>query len=138
MRMRYLILLVLIGLLACQPKGNSNETIHDDSLEFSDQLNPIMDVMVNDPYEMMHHAFIGTPEIEDFKPMLDDVMERYKMPITDENALKVGNMLVALRKDSKVGVTEMDILKHIYQKGSANISLAEQAGISAAELETTK
>ncbi len=91
-----------------------------------------------DPYEMMQVAFEGSPEISKIKPMLEAVLEKYDLPKTDEYRLKVGSMLVSLRKASAVGVTEMEILKHIYQKGSNKISLPDQAGLSATLLETSK
>lgn len=91
-----------------------------------------------DPYEVIHIAFEGFPDKEEVQPMLEAVMRRYDMPVTNDNILKVGNMLVVLRKESKVGVTEMEILKHIYQKGSSSITLPEQAGISSVLLEQSK
>lgn len=91
-----------------------------------------------DPYEMMQVAFEGSPEISKIKPMLEAILEKYDLPKTDEYRLKVGSMLVSLRKASAVGVTEMEILKHIYQNGSNKISLPDQAGLSATLLETSK
>lgn len=91
-----------------------------------------------DPYEMMQVAFEGSPEFSKIKPMLEAVLEKYDLPKTDEYRLKVGSMLVSLRKASAVGVTEMEILKHIYQNGSNKISLPDQAGLSATLLETSK
>ncbi len=91
-----------------------------------------------DPYEVIHIAFEGFPDKEVVQPMMEAVMKRYNMTITNDNILKVGNMLVVLKQESKVGVTEMDILKHIYQKGSASVTLPEQAGISSTILEATK
>lgn len=90
------------------------------------------------PYEMMQVAFEGSPEISKIKPMLEAVLEKYDLPKTDEYRLKVSSMLVSLRKASAVGVTEMEILKHIYQNGSNKISLPDQAGLSATLLETSK
>lgn len=95
-------------------------------------------VAEKDPYEIMEVAFEGSPEISKIKPMLEAVIENYDLPKTDEYRLKVGSMLVSLRKASAVGVTEMEILKHIYQHGSNQISLPDQAGISATLLETSK
>ena len=89
-------------------------------------------------YEMMETAFEGFPSESEIKPMMEDVMKTYNMQVTEENLLKVANMLVVLRKESKVGVTEMEILKHMYQNGSSSISLAEQAAISSVLLETSK
>jgi len=40
--------------------------------------------------------------------MLEAVIENYDLPKTDEYRLKVGSMLVSLRKASAVGLTEME------------------------------
>lgn len=92
----------------------------------------------NDAYEKIHIAFEGMPEIDKVKPLLETTMSRYNIIINNENVLKCANVLVALKNDSKVGVTEMDILKHMYQKGSSNVDYATQAAISATHLEQTK
>lgn len=47
-------------------------------------------------------------------------------------------MLVALRKESAVGVTEMEILKHMYQNGDASKDIKMQAAESMLILEQTK
>jgi hypothetical protein len=92
----------------------------------------------SDPYNIIEGAFEGRPSKGDVQPMLESVMKTYKMEITDNNIMAVGSMLVDLRKASKIGVTEMAILKHIYQKGSSALSLPQQAAISATILEKTK
>lgn len=95
----------------------------------------------NELYEKIHIAFEGEPEIEKIKPLLEAVMVNYKLPITYENIEEVGDCLVYLRQHSKVGVTEMDILKHIYQKGTNNLNLKNdedfkrQAAFSFSQLE---
>jgi len=91
-----------------------------------------------DPYEVMHVAFEGSPSISKIKPMIEAIMERYNMPKTNDNILKVGNMLVSMRQSSTVGLTEMELLKHIYVHGSDQVTLAQQAGISATLIETSK
>jgi len=78
---------------------------------------------------MMEVAFEGYPSTNDIKPMMESIMKKYDLEITEENLQKVASMLVSLRKASKVGVTEIELLKHIYQKGSDKISLPDQAGI---------
>lgn len=89
-------------------------------------------------YEMMEVAFDGYPSTNDIKPMMESVMKTYNMQVTEENLQKVASMLVSLRKESKVGVTEMEILKHIYQNGSTTNSLPDQAAVSFLHLESTK
>lgn len=91
-----------------------------DSLSFFD----------DDPYEVMHVVFLGNPEIREIKPLLEGVLENYGLPATNELRLKVGSMLLSLRKHNKDKVTEMELLKHIYAFGSNKISLPDQAGLS--------
>ncbi len=113
----------------------SNNTSSDNSTSSSSSSTSVAE---KDPYELMHLAFEGSPEVSEIKPMLEAVMDKYNFPKTNDNRLKVGNMLVALRQASTVGVTEMEILKHIYQEGSNQISLPDQAGLSVTLLETSK
>ena len=116
-----------------QPESSSSTSTA--STQSSSSSSSIAD---KDPYEVIHIAFEGFPDKEDVQPMLEAVMKRYNMTVTNDNIIKVGNMLVTLRQDSKVGVTEMEILKHIYQKGSSSLTLPEQAGISSVLLEQSK
>lgn len=92
----------------------------------------------DDAYQKIHIAFEGMPEIEKVKPLLDAVMERYNIVINNDNVLKCANVLVVMKNNSKVGVTEMDILKHMYQTGNSSVDYATQAAISATYLEQTK
>lgn len=89
-------------------------------------------------YEMMENAFEGYPRESEIKPMMEDVMKTHNMRVTEENLQKFGSVLIGLRKESKVGVTEMEILKRMYQKGSNNNTMPDQAAISFYYLETTK
>lgn len=91
-----------------------------------------------DPYQILHISFKGMPEKEAIQPILEAVLIRYRMPVSNDNILKTGNMLIVLSKESKVGVTEMELLKHIYQHGSGNITLGEQGGLSSVILEQMK
>ncbi len=93
---------------------------------------------VQGPYEMMHVAFSGSPAIHEIKPMLEAVIEYYGLAKTDETRLKVGSMLVSLRKGSVKGVSEMAILRHIHDYGSNKISLPDQAGLSVTILELNR
>lgn len=83
-----------------------------------------------DPYDMMHEVFIGNPETEELKPLLEEVLRKYDLAQTDEQRLKVGSMLVSLRKHNEGKVTEMEILNHIFINGSDQISLPDQAALS--------
>ena len=89
-------------------------------------------------YSMMEVAFEGNPSTSEIKPMMEEVMKSYNLDVNEENLQKVASMLVSLRKESKVAVTEMEILKNIYQKGDRNVPLTTQAAISLMNLEQTK
>lgn len=86
----------------------------------------------------MHVVFKGEPDEESIKKLIEAVMIKYHMPINEDNALHVGNMLMTLSNESAVGVTEMDILKDMYQNGSSAVSLSAQGGLSAGLLELRK
>lgn len=94
------------------------------------------DFVEADPYEMMHSVFVGNPEISEIRPLVEGVLKKYSLPATDEYRLKVGSMLVTLRKHNEGKITEMELLKHIFQHGSNRISLPDQAGLSATILLT--
>lgn len=87
---------------------------------------------------MMEVAFEGYPDREEIKPMLEEVMKRYGLDITEDNLSRAGSVLVTLRKESKVGVTELEILKHMYQRGAVNSTFPNQAAVSSLILERTK
>jgi len=89
-------------------------------------------------YKMMEVAFEGYPSTSEIKPMMEKVMKDYNFEVNEKNLERVADMLVTLRKESLVGVTEMEILKDIYQKGNRNISLPNQAALSFMNLEDTK
>jgi hypothetical protein len=127
------VLIMLALLTSCSSNSSSSSSTSSSSSDDSTSI-----VAEKDPYEIMHIAFEGSPEVDKIKPLIEAVMNNYQLPLTNENKLKVGSMLVSLRKASAVGVTEMEILKHIYQHGSNKISLPDQAGISATLLETSK
>jgi hypothetical protein len=120
-----ILIFISVVIISCGGKEESKESLTEQE-------------KIEQSYGMMHTAFEGNPEIEEFKPMLDDVMTTYGYEINEKNLNAVGSALLELKKASKVGVTEMEILKHIYQKGTDKISFADQAGLSAATLELTK
>ena len=91
-----------------------------------------------DAYSMMETAFEGYPAKSEIQPIMQSVLNKYNLEESEENLQKVGSVLVSLRKQSVLGVTELEILKHIYQHGSSSISFPGQAAISATILEKTK
>ncbi len=146
------ILALLVFLISCSSNTSSDNSASDTkpissptspstNSSASNNLppeNPRSSLADKDPYEVMHVAFEGSPAISKIKPMVEAIMERYNMPKTNDNILKVGNMLVSMRQSSTVGLTEMELLKHIYVHGSDQVTLAQQAGISATLIETSK
>lgn len=91
-----------------------------------------------DAYTMMETVFEGYPSKSEIQPLMQKVLQMYGYEETEENLQKVGSVLVELRKNSVLGVTEMDILKDVYQNGNTSITFAEQAAISAVILERKK
>ena len=153
--------IVLIGILACNNLNNNAEknvlqpatsittettdnisdtlTIEEkDSiakvrLEYS--LHHSMSGDASEAYDMLHVVFEGMPDVEKIKPLIEAVMKKYDVVINNDNVQRVGSMLLSLKKSSAIGVTEMDILQHIYQNGTSAVKLPEQAAISATLLE---
>lgn len=91
-----------------------------------------------DAYTMMETAFEGYPRKSEIQPIMQKVMQMYGYPETEENLQKFGSVLISLRKNSVLGITEMDILKHVYQFGSTDITFDQQAAISSVYLEKYK
>jgi len=72
-------------------------------------------------YKKMEIAFIGNPKESEIRPILDEVILHHGADLTERNREKSASVLVELRKSSKVGITEMDILKHMHNGGSEMI-----------------
>ena len=87
---------------------------------------------------MLQSVFIGSFDKQEIEENMSAVMTFYKLPVTGENYLRVGNTLASLRKDSNKGVTEMDIIVHMIKADSGweGVSFDEQARKSARVLET--
>lgn len=146
---RSYIVTVCVVILSCNNKEKSNDDItwtyksHYDSLSE----NSIKDTAKTtglkssvlesevDPYIMMNSVFYGSPKIENIKALMEPVIERYKLPKNDDTRLRVSSVLLELRKSSETGVTEMQILTHIYLYGSDMITFPEQAALSSTLLE---
>jgi hypothetical protein len=88
------------------------------------------------PYYKIETVFVGNPSAEKVQLLIDAMLTRYDMPITEDNVLKVADVLLNCRKQSKIGVTEMNILTHAY-KGiqKDGVSIEMQLAISALILE---
>ena len=99
---------------------------------------PISYASTDHAYTIIETAFEGYPDKKDVKPMLEDVMKRYGMEITDDGVLKAANVLVAMKNASLVGVTEIEILKRVYQRGAMSGDYVTNIAIAATFLESTK
>ncbi|MBL4656073.1 MAG: hypothetical protein JKY33_09655 [Bacteroidia bacterium] len=79
--------------------------------------------------EMLESVFIGSVSKQDIKDLMGAALTMYKLPLTGENYLKVGNSLTALRKASNKGVSEIDIVTHMIlaDTGWEGVSFEEQA-----------
>jgi len=89
-------------------------------------------------YETMELLFEGYPATSEIQPMLETVMTRFDVEITEENLKIYGGELYSRRKKSLVGVTEMEILKDVYQKGYTENTLEGEILLSYLYLESTK
>lgn len=85
-------------------------------------------------YEKMTVVFDGQPAISEIKAILEPVMIKHKLPVTEENLSKAASMLVSARERSNI--KEMDLLRHMYKNGSDKLSFTEQAGISLVMLQS--
>ncbi len=89
-------------------------------------------------YEKMEVAFIGKPNKNEIQPILEKVMKFHGINVTEENLERTGSVLVTLRKESKSGITEMDILNHMNRNGVSQFSFPDQAAVSFTLLESTE
>lgn len=93
---------------------------------------------MTDAIHKMSVAFEGSPSEDKVKLLIEGVMEKWNLEKTNDQALGIGNALVAMRKSSKVGVTEMEVLKYTYQLGDTKLKLPEAIGLAASMLELSK
>ena len=120
-----LLLFIAIGFTNCNSNSKNNRS---GNTEYS--------VSKKSAYEKIELAFIGHPNEEEIKPILDKVIEFHGGIINEDTRERSGNVLVSLRKSSKNGVTEMDILKHMAENGASELTFPNQAAISFTLLET--
>jgi len=93
---------------------------------------------LEDGYEILHLIFQDQPDIESIKKLADPVLTQHGLDISYKNLETLGSALLGLRQRSAVGVTEMEILKHMYQNGSHDNDFLKQVAISAFYLEQNK
>lgn len=92
----------------------------------------------DDPYEKICYVFVGKPNKSKVQPLLEAVMKKHNLAVNNENIMKAASCLLTLRKKSTIGITEMEILKHMYQKGTSKLTFPDQAAISSVLLEKSK
>lgn len=86
-------------------------------------------------YELLSGAFENRPSTDQIRKLIDRVMENHRLEINYVNINKCGSTLIRVKELSAIGVTEMDILKHMYQYGDHTKDFPTQAAISASYLE---
>jgi len=62
---------------------------------------------------VLHEVFKGKPERAATKKLMTAVMTRYNIEENHENLDRCGSALLSMKKSSAIGVTEMQILKHM-------------------------
>lgn len=92
----------------------------------------------DEAFAMLPVVFEGNPSLESVKKLLSAVMDKYHLEVNYENINRCGSAVLSLREASAVGVTEMELLKHMYQEGDDRLSFPDQAGVSATILEAYK
>lgn len=85
----------------------------------------------------MAKEFQGGFEIEYIQKEVDETFKAYEFPINELNYQRCADTLLKLRKASKNGVSEMDILAHVkaINARSYGVSLFKQLEASAKFLE---
>ena len=66
-------------------------------------------------YEQFQTVFKGNPRAEEIQKLMDAIIEQYGMENTDKLKNQIASALLGMSNDSAVGVTEMDIMKYMYQ-----------------------
>lgn len=89
-------------------------------------------------YLSMHETFVGKPDTAIIKPLVKRLLAKYGSELFDDDPAMLGQMTTEFRKMSVVGVTEMDILKHIYQHGDRCEPLDKNIVMSYMRLEKRK
>ena len=87
------------------------------------------DVQSSTALRQMSIAFEGSWTVSEIRPVLEEALTLYGVPITEENYSRSGSVLVSLRKE--YGPAEMAILDHMIRSyvPGVNISFPEMAGL---------
>jgi len=145
MKKRLLIFITggFILLISCRNEGTPSDLSISDIDTSRSQLverSPIVNTgkSSDEAYNMLHVVFEGEPDINVIKKLMKAVLDKYGLEENYEILNRTGSALLTLRQSSAVGVTEMEILKHMYQLGDAKKTFPNQAAISATILEQYK
>jgi len=137
-----LLMLFSASALALTSCGNDpgNTELSDTALVYGDGIADQSAIVntgksADEAYEMLHVVFEGNPDKEALKRSMSAVMAKYGIDENYENLNRCGSALLSMSKSSAIGVTEMQILKHMYQQGDAAQSFPNQVAISAVLLE---
>lgn len=88
-------------------------------------------------YEQFHVVFKGEPEVQDIQKLMDAILDQYQMEKTELNKHKFGSALLKMQQTSPTGVSEMQIMKYMYQNSDASTPLPTAIGKAAYILEMT-
>lgn len=138
-----LMMMVSLWLCGCQRNQNNASEAQQDLISTNDEPDQTSDIVdtgksADEAFEMLPVVFEGNPSLESVKKLLSAAMDKYHLEVNYENINRCGSAVLSLREASAVGVTEMELLKHMYQQGDESLSFPNHAGVSATILEAYK
>ena len=144
------IALLLLCLFSACNNQNSGDSADTDT---TTTIHPPMDSTVTDAgsslgnyptpepgigaYDTIAAGFKGNPDAKNVKQLMDTVLRQCNMEVSHDNVMRFANALEVRRKNSKAGVTEMDLLKEMHQHGTAT-DLDKRLETATTVLEKTK
>ena len=84
----------------------------------------------NSALDTMSIVFQGKHTKRQIQSRLDQAFRLYGIPITEENYLRYGSILVSLRRDAGSSATEMEILDQAIRAYTPEVKLDEMMAIS--------
>ena len=84
----------------------------------------------NTALDTMLIVFQGKYTKRQIRSKLDQAFRMYGIPITEENYLRYGSILVSLRRDAGSSATEMEILDQAIRAYTPEVKLDEMMAIS--------
>jgi len=132
----FLVMIISLWFFGCKPNEKHVGDAQQDLTVAIDEENKTSGIVdtgksADEAFEMLPIVSEGNPSLESVKKLLSDVMDKYHLEVNYENINRCGSAVLSLREASAVGVTEMELLKHMYQEGDDRLSFPEQAGVSA-------